>query len=121
MFFDVSTLYFESFIQDELRDFGYSKDNKFKETQVVLALAVTREGLPLGYKLFPGNTGETKTLVVFLNTWKKYIEINRVVFVADRGMFNYINLSFLEESGYEFIVAAKLRSLKSNHRFRLLL
>ena len=30
VFFDVSTLYFESFIQDELRDFGYSKDNKFK-------------------------------------------------------------------------------------------
>jgi transposase len=111
VFFDVSTLYFESFIQDELRDFGYSKDNKFKETQVVLALAITREGLPLGYKLFPGNTGETKTLVACLDTWKNYIDIHRVVFVADRGMFNYINLSFLNKSGYEFIVAAKLRSL----------
>lgn len=114
LFFDVSTLYFESFIQDELRDFGYSKDNKFKETQVVLALAITREGLPLGYKLFPGKTGETKTLIVCLDTWKKYIEINRVVFVADRGMFNYINLSYLEQSGYEFIVAVKLRTMKKS-------
>ena len=52
VFFDVSTLYFESFIQDELRDFGYSKDNKFKETQVVLALAITREGLPLQMQIF---------------------------------------------------------------------
>jgi transposase len=112
VFFDVSTLYFESFIQDELRDFGYSKDNKFKETQVVLALAITREGLPLGYKLFPGNTAETKTLLTCLDTWKNYIDIHRVVFVADRGMFNYINLLFLEESGYEFIVAAKLRALE---------
>ena len=53
MFFDVSTLYFESFDEDELRKFGYSKDQKYHLTQVVLALATTAEGLPLGYKLFP--------------------------------------------------------------------
>ena len=38
LFFDVTTLYFESFEADELRNFGFSKDCKFKETQVVLAL-----------------------------------------------------------------------------------
>jgi len=73
VFFDISTLYFESTIQDELRDFGYSKDNKFKETQVVLALAATREGLPIGYKVFPGKTAETKTLVECLNLPGKLI------------------------------------------------
>ena len=46
-FFDVTTLYFESFIPDELRKSGYSKDNKVKETQVVLALMTT--GLPQKY------------------------------------------------------------------------
>ncbi len=40
-FFDVTTLYFESFIPDELRKCGYSKDNKIRETQVVLALMTT--------------------------------------------------------------------------------
>jgi hypothetical protein len=89
VFFDVTTLYFESVIQDELRDFGYSKDCKFHQTQIVLALAVTREGLPLGYKLFPGSTAETKSLISCLDEWKKYIEIQRVVFVADRGIFSY--------------------------------
>lgn len=113
VFFDVTTLYFESVIQDELRDFGYSKDCKFHQTQVVLALAVTREGLPLGYKLFSGSTAETKTLISCLDEWKKYIEIQRVVFVADRGMFSYNNLSELEKSGYEFIVACPLKKQKS--------
>lgn len=111
VFFDVTTLYFESTIQDELRDFGYSKDNKFKETQVVLALATTREGLPIGYKVFPGKTAETKTLVECLDEWKKYIEIDRIVFVGDRGMFNYENLKFLADSGYEYIVGATLRKM----------
>ncbi|MBX9703795.1 MAG: hypothetical protein K2X39_06545 [Silvanigrellaceae bacterium] len=63
LFFDVTTLSFESTDdQGELRKFGYSKDQKFHSTQVVLALATTAQDLPLGYKLFPGNTGETKTL-----------------------------------------------------------
>ena len=47
LFFDWSTLYFESFKPDELRQSGYSKDAKFKESQVVLALVVSPQGLPL--------------------------------------------------------------------------
>jgi hypothetical protein len=63
LLFDVTTLYFESVWQDELRDFGYSKDQKFHMTQVVLALATNVEGFPLGYKLFQGNTAEVSTLI----------------------------------------------------------
>ena len=56
LFFDVTTLYFESVESDELRAFGYSKDSKFKEVQVVLALVTTTDGLPITYELFAGNT-----------------------------------------------------------------
>ena len=63
LFFDVTTLYFESQKADELKDFGYSKDHKVGEVQVVLALATTDEGYPLGYQLFPVNTAETLTLL----------------------------------------------------------
>jgi len=54
--YDCTTLYFESFTEDELRCFGYSKDHKFNQGQVLLALMVTKEGLPVGYDVFPGNT-----------------------------------------------------------------
>ena len=54
MLFDVTTLYFESMEQDGLRDFGFSKDCKFKEVQVMLSLVTTDRGYPAGYKLFRG-------------------------------------------------------------------
>jgi transposase len=111
--FDVTTLYFESTEEDKLRSFGFSKDQKFHQTQIVLAMGVTKDGIPIGYKLFPGNTAETKTLIACLDEWKKQIEIGRVLFVADRGMFNSANLKALDEAGYEYVVAATLRRMKS--------
>ena len=47
IFFDATTIYFESFIEDELKANGYSKDLKFNQPQVLLALMVTKEGLPI--------------------------------------------------------------------------
>ncbi|KJR42609.1 transposase, IS4 family protein [Candidatus Magnetoovum chiemensis] len=62
LLFDVTTLYFYSFDDDELRKFGFSKDCKFKETQIMLALAVTTDGLPIDYLVFTGDTYEDSTL-----------------------------------------------------------
>jgi transposase len=120
VFFDVTTLYFESVVADDIRDFGYSKDQKFHSTQVVLALATTNDGLPVGYKLFPGKTAETLTLVKCLEEWKKWIEIENVVFIADRGMFSASNLLTLRNSGYKFIVAAKMRQMNSSAKDKIL-
>ena len=113
-FFDVTTLYFESFIPDELRVSGYSKDGKFKETQVMLALMVTSEGVPLEYKLFPGNTYEGNTLIESLDSLRKSYDIRDALVVADRAMFTSSNLEKLEDRGIEFIVSAKLKTLKKS-------
>ena len=78
VFFDVTTLYFESVETDDLRAFGYSKDCRFNTTQVVLALATNSDGLPIGYELFSGNTAEVKTLLTTLNSWKKSFDIKSV-------------------------------------------
>jgi len=109
--FDVTTLYFESTDTDELRNFGYSKDCRFNTTQVVLALATNEDGLPIGYELFEGNKAEVKTLSVAIEHWKKLFTIGSVCFVGDRGMFTKKNLAILEEQGYDYVVAAKLRAL----------
>lgn len=112
VFFDVTTLYFESTETDDLRSFGYSKDHRFNTTQLVLALATNEDGLPLGYELFAGNTAEVKTLLAALKAWEKFIKVRDVCFVADRAMFSKANLADLEASGYRYIVAAKLKTLK---------
>lgn len=114
IFFDCTTLYFESVSTDEIREFGYSKDHRFNTTQVVLALATNSDGLPIGYELFEGNKAEVKTLLACLESWKKIFNIESVCFVADRAMMSDDNLKMLEEEKYHYIVAAKLRSLPQN-------
>lgn len=111
LFFDCTTLYFESTETDELRQFGYSKDHRFNTTQVVLALATNSDGLPIGYELFEGNKAEVKTLLVCIESWKKAFKIGKICFVADRAMMSDENLSELEKLNYTYVIAAKLRSM----------
>jgi transposase len=111
LFFDVTTLYFESWDQDEIRDFGFSKDCKFGQVQVTLALATTADGFPIGYKLFPGNTAEITTLIKCVQDWKKYLPINETVFVADRGLFSAKNMLELQKNKFKFIVGCPLKKL----------
>ncbi len=120
VFFDVTTLYFESIEVDELRAFGYSKDHRFNTTQLVLALATNEDGLPLGYELFSGNTAEVTTLIKAINSWQSYLKIKDVCFIADRAMFSKANLAALDESGYRYIVAAKLKTLKQEKQQQIL-
>lgn len=120
LFFDVTTLYFESVEEGDLRQFGYSKDQQFQSTQVVLALATTQNGLPVGYKVFPGSTGEVKTLLACVNAWRAQLDIGRIVLVADRAMMSEDNLAALEAAKIEYIVGAKLKQLPKAQKLQVL-
>lgn len=114
LFFDVTTLYFESFEADDLRNFGFSKDCKFKEVQVVLAMVTTTYGMPITYKLFPGNKFEGNTLIPVIEELRKDFNISNIFLAADRGMFNKENLAKMDELEIDYVVAAKLKSLPKN-------
>ncbi len=77
VFYDVTTFYFESVKADSLKDFGFSKDNKFNEVQVVLGLLINLDGMPIGYELFPGNTFDGKTLENALEKLKKAVHVKQ--------------------------------------------
>ena len=111
LLFDVTTLYFESQKSDGLRENGYSKDHKIGEVQVVLALATTSNGSPIGYHLFPGNTAEVKTLLTCIKKWREDFKITNTIVVADRAMLSETNLALMEAEGLIYLVAAKLKSL----------
>lgn len=111
LFYDVTTIYFESFTSDELKNLGYSKDNKFNQPQIVLTLLVTEQGLPLGYQLLPGNTYEGNTLLNAISGWQKTYSDSKFVLVADSGMLNKNNLSALDTKGIDYIVCARIKSL----------
>jgi transposase len=114
IYFDATTLYFESFEEDEFKKNGFSKDRKFNQPQVVLALMVTKEGLPIGYEAFSGDTFDGHTLIPSLKILREKYNIDKVVYVADSGMFNSNNLKELdelEEYDFNYIVGVRIKNL----------
>lgn len=120
LFFDATTLYFESFQDDNLRQCGFSKDHKFQEVQVVLALIVTKEGMPLGYEIFPGNTFEGHTFIPTISKMRARFEIDRMIVVADAGMMTKENIQVLENIGCEYILGARIKNMKENVQEKIL-
>ena len=120
IFYDATTIYFESFSEDELKKNGYSKDKKFGQPQVLLSLLVTEEGLPLGYKVFEGNKYEGHTLSLALTEIKKKYNIENVIFVADSAMMAGYNTKFLDENNFCYILGARLKSLPKELKDKIL-
>lgn len=111
LFYDVTTLYFETFEQDELRKNGFSKDNKSQQPQILVALMVTKEGFPIAYEVFSGNTFEGHTIIPVVN---KFIQKNRVkefTIIADAAMISFDNIQELEKNNIKYIVGARLGNL----------
>ena len=120
IFYDCTTLYFESFIEDDLRSFGYSKDHKFNQGQILLALLVTTEGLPVGYDIFPGNMYEGHTLKLAVEKIKVRYKLKRMIIVADSGLLSKENISLMDNENLDYIVGARLKSLSQSWQNKVL-
>lgn len=111
LFYDVTTLYFETFEADELRKPGFSKDNKFQQPQIVVALMVTKEGFPIAYEIFPGNTFEGHTIIPVIQSFIKKHRIKHFTVVADAAMISAENIQNLKEAEVHYIVGGRLGNL----------
>jgi transposase len=111
IFYDVTTLYFESDRADDFRKTGFSKDNKFNKPQIVLGLIVTTEGFPLRYEIFEGNKFEGHTLIPIIKDFKKNYKIDTITVVADAAMISSENIKLLSKASLKYIVGARLAHL----------
>ena len=112
-FYDVTTLHFESESEDDLRKIGFSKEGKLNRPQIQLGLLTTIEGYPLAYEVYEGNKFEGHTLIQTLKEFEKRFSLTtKPIIVADRGMMNNCNLIELNNSGYKYIIGARVKSLK---------
>lgn len=110
--YDVTTLYFESFKNDEFKRPGFSKDHKHNQPQVVIGLIVTKEGFPVHYEVFKGNTFEGNTFLPIVLDFKRKHDIKSLTVVADSAMFSKLNLDKLKDCGISYIVGARLLNQK---------
>jgi transposase len=106
--YDVTTLYFESFKADELKNQGYSKDNKSQQPQIVVGLLVTQSGFPLSYQIFAGNTFEGKTMLPVVEQFISEHPQSKPIIVADAAMLDEERLTELQEKKISYIVGARL-------------
>ena len=120
VFYDVTTFHFESVVADDLRDFGFSKNAKFNEVQVVLGLLVDSYGAPVGFDLFPGNTYEGDTLLKAIEKMKNRFAIGEVIIVTDKGMSNMQNFFRIRDAGYNYIISMRLKSLSKSLQEKIL-
>jgi transposase len=111
VFYDVTTYHFESQMSDEIRDYGFSKANKVNEVQVVMGLLIDKEGRPIGYELFRGNTFDGKTMTKTLKKLKEQFNLREVIIVADKGINSKINLKEIKESGFDYIVSSRIKNM----------
>lgn len=114
LFYDVTTLYFETFEEDELRRNGFSKDNKSQQPQILVALMVTREGFPIAYNIFSGNTFEGHTIIPVVNAFIKKHAVQEFTVVADAAMISTANLQELLVNNINYIVGARLGNLSND-------
>lgn len=120
VFYDVTTLYFESEQEDDLRRAGFSKDGKHQHPQLVLALLVSYDGYPLDYAIFRGNTFEGKTMLPVLKAFKQQYKLERLVIVADAAMMSKKNLNELKQKDYQYIIGARIKNESTAIRNRIL-
>jgi DDE family transposase len=90
LLYDLTSTYFEINASDvaegDKRRHGYSRDKRPDCPQVVIALVVTPDGLPLAYEVLPGNTADCTTLRMFLAKIEQQYGRARRVWVMDRGI-----------------------------------
>jgi transposase len=104
LLYDVTSTYFEGIADPSIAKRGYSRDHRPDCVQVNIALVVSREGMPLGYEIFAGNTTDVSTVQQIVEGMEnKFGKVNRV-WVMDRGMVSAENIAWLNSTGRRYVI-----------------
>ena len=116
LLFDTTSTYFERDTEDVgeagdpgFRRYGHSKDHRTDLPQIVIGLAVTKEGIPVRCWCWPGNTNDQQVLPEVKDGMRDW-RLGRVVTVVDRGFSSTSNLDYLRRAGGHFIAGERMRS-----------
>lgn len=113
LFYDVTTLYFETFEEDALRANGFSKDNKSAQPQILIGLMVSELGFPVSYEVFSGNTFEGHTMIPLVKAFIAKHGVATFTVVADAAMISAATIEELNKESIDYIVGARLANAKA--------
>jgi Transposase DDE domain len=113
--FDTTSTYFEipAEREDDLRRLGNSKDHRPDLPQVVIGMAVTKQGIPVRCFTFPGNASDQLIIREVKDALREW-RLQRVIWVLDAGFTSEANRAYLQRAGGHYIVGEKLRQGTAN-------
>ena len=114
LFYDVTTLYFETFDADDLRKPGFSKDGKSQQPQILVGLMITPEGFPVSYEIYAGNTFEGHTMLPIIKAFITEHHVQHFTVVADAAMISTSNIEALQAAKISYIVGARLGNISKD-------
>jgi len=115
IYYDVTNYYFEIDKQDELRRKGAEKNGR-RDPIVQMGLLLDTLGLPISYKMFPGNTHDSQTLMPTLTNIKKQFNANRIITVADKGLHSGDNIAYCTALGDGYIFSKSVRGASQDFK-----
>jgi hypothetical protein len=112
LFFDTTSTYFERDGEETgdqaFRVYGHSKDHRDDLPQIVIGLAVTKEGIPVRVWCWPGSTNDQAILPQVKDDIRGW-RLGRIITVVDRGFTGADNLAYLRRGGGHFIAGMRMR------------
>jgi transposase len=112
LLYDVTSTYFEGQADCQIAQRGYSRDHRPDCVQVNIALVVTREGMPLGYEIFPGNTADVLTVEEIVEKMERRFGKAKRIWVMDRGMVSAENIAWLNDTGRCYVIGTPRAELR---------
>jgi len=113
LLYDVTSTYFEGQAKrNPMAKRGHSRDHRSDCKQVCIALVVTREGIPLGYKVFDGNRTDVTTVEEIVDSMESSYGKAQRIWVMDRGMSSKDNISWLSHTGRRYLIGASKQELR---------
>ncbi|MCH8019505.1 IS1634 family transposase, partial [candidate division KSB1 bacterium] len=117
LLYDVTSTYFEGEAANNSQaKRGYSRDKRPDCKQVCIALVVTKEGIPLGYKVFDGNRNDSTTVEEIVEKMEERYGAADRIWVMDRGMVSEKNIDFLKQDNRRYIIGTPKSLLKKFER-----
>jgi transposase len=115
VYYDVTNYYFEIDKQDDLRKKGLSKEHR-KDPIVQMGLLLDNKSLPIFYKIFPGNTHDSQTLMPVIAEIKKKFKVKRIITVADKALNSGDNIAFNTILGNGYIYSKSIRGASEDFK-----
>ena len=115
VYYDVTNYYFDTDRQDDLRKKGAEKNNR-KDPIVQMGLLIDKKGLPVSYRLFPGNTHDSQTLLPVLTDIKKRFDTKRIIVVADKALNSGDNIAYHTILGDGYVYSKSIRGASEDFK-----